>query len=411
MSDDNDLPVLEVDVAEMAPEDMFRKLLQEASELVVSDLFFATEEKDVTVTVRHLGIVKGMARLSVDEGTRLIRHVKAQAGMDIAERRRPLDGRWLFVREDGKKVDLRINSVPTLHGEDLSIRLLDRETHLYSIESLGMMQFQFNDLLAMLSSPSGLILVTGPTGAGKTTTLYACIQHLNDGKRKINTIEDPIEYALEGVRQSQVNPILNVDFPDLLRAILRQSPDVIMIGEIRDRLTAETAVRAANSGHLVFATLHAPVASRAIQSMLSLGAHPHFLSTSLLGVLSQRLVRTLCPKCKVKIDLSDSPETFLEVDRWLGPGEGGAMYGPGKCDECRHEGYAGRTAVFEVLKPSRQIRRMIAEGRSGSEIENRAVEEGMVEFRRAALVTVAKGSTSIEEVFRAIPTEHLGLDL
>lgn len=399
----------EVPPLDTPPEELFRRVVHEAAEMGASDLFINTDQSRITIAVRHLGIVRPLAELPREVGTRLIRCVKAEAGMDIAERRRPLDGRSLFVCDSGKRLDLRINIVPTLYGEDLTLRLLDREMHLYGVESLGMMPSQFNHLLAMLSSPSGLILVTGPTGAGKTTTLYACVQHLNDGNRRINTIEDPIEYALDGVRQSQVNPLLHVDFPELLRAILRQAPDVIMIGEIRDQLTAETAVRAANSGHVVFATLHARMAAGAVQSLLSLGIHPHFVANSLLGVLSQRLVRTLCPHCKTTVDLSDSPATFEEVRQWLSPGEGLTMCVPGRCGACRHTGYAGRTAVFEVLKPTREMRQLIARNCAESAIESQAIRDGMVEFRRMALRTVAQGTTSIEEVFRVLPTEHLGL--
>jgi type II secretory ATPase GspE/PulE/Tfp pilus assembly ATPase PilB-like protein len=394
----------------LTPEDALRKAVEFASQLEASDLFLLIDEQSFVVAVRHLGVMRSLATIPVDSGLRLIRYVKAEAGMDIAERRRPQEGRLLFVRTDSAKIDLRINSVPTLYGEDLTLRLLSRETGLRCIDHLGLIQTQINELLAMLSSPGGLVLVTGPTGAGKTTTLYACLRHLHDGQRKINTIEDPIEYAVEGVRQSQVNPVLNVDFPDLLRAILRQAPDIIMIGEVRDVVTAETAVGAANSGQLVFATLHAPVAIGAIQSMLSLGVHPHFLSTSLLGVISQRLVRTLCPHCKVKIDLSSAPGTFADVAPWLEADQGQAMYAPGRCDGCRQEGFVGRTGVFEVLRPTQEIRQMIADSRPAREIAKQAIDKGMIEFRRSALLSVARGITSIEEVFRAVPSELLGVE-
>lgn len=410
MTSDQEPIFWEVPPSDTPTDMLFRRVVQEATDLAASDLFVDTDQSGVMISVRHLGIVRQLAELPLEEGTRLIRYVKAEAGMDIAERRRPMDGRWLFICDSGRRVDLRINTVPTLYGEDLSIRLLDRAMHLYAVQSLGMTPSQFNDVLAMLSSPSGLILVTGPTGAGKTTTLYACIQHLNDGRRRIHTIEDPIEYALDGVRQSQINPLLDVDFPDLLRAILRQSPDVMMIGEIRDQLTAETAVRAANSGHIVFATLHARLAAGAVQSLLSLGIHPHFVANSLLGVLSQRLVRTLCIQCKMAVDLSDSPATFAEVQPWLAPGEGRMMCVPGRCDACRQSGYTGRTGVFEVLKPSRELRDLIASNCNESEIQAQAVRDGMVEFRRHALLAVAQGKTSIDEVFRVLPTEQLGLN-
>ena len=202
----------------------------------------------------------------------MISHVKANADMDIAERRRPMDGRW--INEIGaRRLDMRVSAVPTLHGEDMTIRIWDHSLGLLSIEELGMSRLELSKLTYMLNHPSGLILVTGPTGTGKTTTLYACLQYLNDGTHKINTLEDPIEFALEGVRQSQINTKLGLDFPELLRSILRHAPDIIMVGEIRDKDTATTAVRAANSGHLVLATLHSPTAAGAVQSMLALGAH------------------------------------------------------------------------------------------------------------------------------------------
>jgi type II secretory ATPase GspE/PulE/Tfp pilus assembly ATPase PilB-like protein len=300
--------------------------------------------------------------------------------------------------------------MPTLYGEDVTLRILPRDSQLLAVEALGMVRTDYNQLLKLLNSPSGLILVTGPTGSGKTTTLYACLTYLNNGEKKINTIEDPIEYAVEGCRQSQINPKLEVGFADMLRSILRQAPDIIMIGEIRDPVTAETAVRAANSGHLVLATLHAPVAAGAIQSMLALGVHPHFLSSSLLGVLAQRLIRTLCPRCKMSFDIADAPQTFEEVRKWLEPGEGKVLFGPKGCQECRMLGYSGRTGLFEVLSVSRGTRKLILEKQPTQVIRQKAIEEGMLEFRHAALLKVARGETSIEEVFRVIPSEYLGLD-
>ena len=297
-------------------------LFEYATSLPASDVFFSTEENAVSVAVRYLGFPKVLASLPRDEGRHLMSHIKALAGMDLSQRLRPEDGRWVYRLASGHIVDLRINAIPTLYGEDMAIRLLDREMRLLSLDSLGLSRIELSKLDSMLASPSGLILVTGPTGAGKTTTLYACIQRLNDGTRKINTIEDPVEYALDGVRQSQVNLRMDLDFPELLRSVLRQAPDVIMVGEIRDPLTAETAVRAANSGHLVFATLHAPTAPGAVDSMLAMGAHPHFLASSLLGILAQRLVRTLCPKCKTAVDISESPQTFEEVPQMAGAGPG-----------------------------------------------------------------------------------------
>ena len=363
----------------------------------------------MTIAVRRLGMVERLAVVSSEQGRQLTTHIRANADMDISERRRPVDGRWIH-QFSSHRLDMRISSVPTLHGEDMTIRIWDHSRGLMQLSELGMSRGDLNKLLYMLGHPSGLILVTGPTGTGKTTTLYACLQHLRDGAHKINTLEDPIEYALDGVRQSQVNPKLGIDFPDLLRSILRQAPDIIMVGEIRDRDTAATAVRAANSGHLVMATLHAPTAGGAVHSMLALGANPYFLSGCLLGVVAQRLIRTLCPRCRVRYDISESTQTFQAVEALLGPDEGTAIYGPGGCDECYQIGYASRTGLFEILTVNQEIRRLVARAASSHEIEEAATRAGLVVFRRAALLKVAQGITSTEEILRDVPAEHLGLE-
>jgi type II secretory ATPase GspE/PulE/Tfp pilus assembly ATPase PilB-like protein len=400
----------ELDLEGVPAEQAVQWMIEQAAALTASDLFLIANENDVEINIRHLGIIRHLRRVPIEQGRRMIVHVKAMSGIDIAEKRRPQDGRWIYRREDGRALDLRVNSLPTLFGEDIDMRLLDRDSQLRPLNNLGMSRHEEQQALAMLSSPSGLLLVTGPTGSGKTTTLYACLHHLNDGTRKINTIEDPIEYAVEGIRQSQINLKHGVDFPDLLRGVLRQSPDVIMVGEIRDPVTAQTAVRAANSGHLVLATLHAPVAAVAVQSMLNLDVHPHFLSTSLLGVIAQRLVRTLDPETKVAYDVSESPMTFEEVRPWLGPEEGRTIYGPGSPLPTSPDGYSGRTAVFEVLPISSGIRQMISDSGTSREIQAKAIEEGMLEFRRSSLLKVARGITSTEEILRAVPTEYLGID-
>jgi type II secretory ATPase GspE/PulE/Tfp pilus assembly ATPase PilB-like protein len=399
-------------VAGMLPEVAVATLVNHAVKMPASDLFFASNDNHVSVSVRHLGIVRLLTLLTPELGRRCTSHIKVMAGMDLSEQRRPLDGRWV-KGDDGSgsgRIDLRVSTIPTLHGEDLSLRLLNSSAQLMSINQLGMLRRELNELTAMLNIPSGLILVGGPTGCGKTTTLYACLKYLTNGERKINTLEDPIEYALTGVRQSQINPKADVGFAELLRSVLRQSPDVIMIGEIRDTITADTAVRAANSGHLVLASVHAPSAVGAIQSMLSLDVHPHFLSSSLQSVIAQRLVRTLCPKCKVPFKIDDCLQTFDEVRTWLEPGQGEHLYGAQGCPDCYQSGYAGRTGVFETLRLTRDLRRLIGDGRPMREFRQKAVEEGLLELRRAALLKVARGETNAEEVLRTIPSEDLGLD-
>jgi type II secretory ATPase GspE/PulE/Tfp pilus assembly ATPase PilB-like protein len=400
---------MRLDVSRQAPEEAVHNLVEHAARLLVSDLFFNTNENGVAVEARHLGILRHISELPGETGRRCISHIKAVAGMNVAEKRRPMDGRWIFDRASGQRLDLRINSIPTLYGEDMTLRILDRENRLLSIEDLGFRRRDYNHFLRLLNSPSGLILVTGLAGSGKTTTLYAGLSYLNNGERKINTIEDPVEYAIDGIRQSQINPKLELGFAELLRNILRQAPDVIMVGEIRDPETAETAVRAANSGHLVLATLHAPIAAGGIQSMLRMGVHPHFLSSSLLGVVAQRLMRTLCPKCKAAFDVSYAEHTFDEVKQWLDPGQGQTLYGPKGCTECHMTGYSGRTGVFEVLSVSSEIRKLVEERQSTQAIRRKGIEEGLIEFRHSAMLKVAQGETSVEEVVRVVPSEYLTL--
>lgn len=409
----NELAVTEhfdlASLADMEAEPAMDALLHYASTREASDLHVLSDETCGTICMRRLGRIEPIASVPRDISRQLIAHVKAMSGMDIADRRRPGEGRWLHAK-DGKRLDIRISCVGTLFGEDLTMRLWDRDTGLRRLDCLGMSHKELDTLKSLLARPSGLLLVTGPTGTGKTTTLYACLAHLNNGERKVNTLEDPIEYAIDGIRQSQVIPKIDVDFPELLRHILRQAPDVIMIGEIRDEETAVASVRAANSGHLVLSTLHAPVSSAAAQSMLALGAPPYFLSSCLLGIVAQRLVRTLCPNCRRQFDLDESPATFDEIQNLLQPGEGRAIYGPGSCEACQRTGYAGRTGLFEIMTLNREIRRLIADHSTAEQIADAATKNGMISFRRGALLKVAKGMTSTEEVLRTVPAEFLGIE-
>ena len=402
-----------IDVSGQSPEDACRHLIEHAVALGASDIFVATNEDNVSVQVRHLGIVQPIALMTREQGRRVVAYTLTNSGMAIDERRRPQDGRWIYQGRAEESpvegatvdtVDIRLSVIPTMYGEDVAMRLLTRGRELYHLDKLGMVKDQQQHFGQMIHSPSGLILVTGPTGSGKTATLYSALLELNDGERKINTIEDPIEYSVEGLRQSQVNPQIDLNFAELLRSVLRQSPDVIMIGEIRDAETARTAAHAANSGVLVLATLHSPSAAGAIQSMRAYGVKPHFLATSLRGIVSQRLVRTLDPRTRVEFDLIDAPHTFDEIRPFLKPGEGTKLYMPGKG---RAGGYSGRTGVFEVLPVTRGIRDLISADAPTSDIRQKAVEERVLSFRQAALLKVAQGQTTTEEVFRVIPTEQL----
>ncbi len=444
-----DLPQL--DLLSLPVERAVDRVIAYAAERRASDLYLLSHESFLAVEIRQHGIIRRIALVGVDEGRRFIQHIKAAAGMDVAKARVPADGRWIHQNVPVKNyakaaaaseqpkattVDLRISTIPTLHGEDMALRMLARETGMYELNDLGMHNRQRRRVEQMLDRPSGLILCTGPTGSGKTATLYAALNHLNNGERKINTIEDPIEFDVDGFRQSQVHEKLNLHFADLLRSILRQSPDIIMVGEIRDGETAQTAVRAANSGHLVFSTLHAPVAAAAVQSMRALGVPPHFLATALRGVVSQRLARTLCPACRQAFPLDDAPGMFDEIADLLVDAQGSpqmpeSFYAAGSCSECDQSGYAGRTGIFEVLTVNRALRDLIARNASASEIEDAArradpaqtnapssspkgtttgntdTTQTMLGFRRAALLKVARGITTFEEILRVIPREEL----
>ena len=403
------------DVSGMTAEDAVDALIARSVAMGASDLFLASNEQHVAAETRHLGIMRTIAILDRDQGRRAIAYIRNNAGMTGADTRRPDEGRWIWVPEGDdpsdvdNSVDLRISVIPTLYGEDAAIRLLVRSNVLYKLENLGMFDKQLQRYQQSIGSPGGMILITGPTGSGKTATLYATLMRLNDGQRKINTIEDPIEYAVEGLRQSQVNSAIGLGFADLLRAVLRQNPDVIMVGEIRDQETAQTAVRAGNSGILVLATLHAPSTAATVQAMRAFGISNHFLANSLRAVVAQRLVRTLDPATRKPIDLGGT-HAFEEIKDLLKPGEGERAYAPVPGPSNHMSGYLGRTGVFEVMEVTRNVRSMIAGDAPAAQIREQAIRDGMLEFRKAALLKVARGETSTEEVFRVIPSDELMMD-
>jgi len=369
-------------------------ILTEALRISASDVFLTFREEGVEIAVRTMGFVRHWGKVNRELGARLMTHIKATADMDVTRSFLPQDGRTHIRLNSGGGIDLRLATLPTLYGEDLTMRVLDRR-RLISLEQIGFHPTNFGRLHSIIHRPGGLVLVTGPTGMGKTTTLYAVLKELNDGTRKIHTIEDPVEYTLEGIHQSQVNLRRGVDFPDLLRGILRQSPDIIMVGEVRDSVTADIIVRAANSGQLVFATSHARTTVEACEAMLVLGIQPQFLASGLLGVVTQRLIRKLCPKCKIPLNPDDFPDVRPSHDE--------QMYIPCGCMECRNTGYVGRIAVGEVLRVTRDIERMIRTGESMYQIHKRAVEEGMIDLRADAQQKLDAGITSPDEILRAIP--------
>ncbi|QGJ69004.1 Late competence protein ComGA access of DNA to ComEA [Planctomycetales bacterium 10988] len=404
-----------VNVDDLDASEAVDQLIEQAAAMQASDLCFHPNENNCEVVVRHNGLMKRLALLTLDQGHRLVSYIKSHCGMNLAERRKPQDARWKMTLPNDSVIDLRASLLPSLYGEDLAIRLLLRDTQLRDIEHVGMSAKQHQELEGLLNTPSGLILVTGPNGSGKTTTLYACLKYLVNGERKINTIEDPVEYALAGIRQTPVNERAGCTFSEVLRSVLRQATDVIMVGEIRDAETAQTAVRAANSGHLVFATLHAPTAVGAVQSMLGLGVNNHFLSTALLGVISQRLLRQLCDRTKIPVDLSMAPHTFDEIKHLVSPNERLSMYSPapdpdGPSSDCDEMGYNGRVGCFEILRLDRKMRDLISKNADSRTLSEHAQKSGMLNFRQAALIKVAEGVTTIEEVMRVVSGEDLDLE-
>lgn len=324
------------------------------------------------------------------------------ANMDIAERRIPQDGR-ATLKVDNKVVDIRVATLPTAYGEKVTLRILDRQAKLLTLQDLGFPEDKAEKFKEVISLPYGMILVTGPTGSGKSTTLYAVLNALNQADKHIITIEDPVERRLDGVNQIQVNVQAGVTFATGLRSILRNDPDIVMVGEIRDHETARIAVESSLTGHLVLSTLHTNDAAGAITRLNDMGVEPYLTASSLVCVVAQRLVRTLCPHCRTAYEISRQELLNNTPDFPFNNGEESVTLAkPKGCLHCSNTGYRGRMGVFEVLMVSEQIAKMTLERRSASEIKRIAVAEGMSTLREQGLQAVKKGLTSLEEVLRVI---------
>ena len=392
-----DSPISETPIPFVAPleediEDFFLQLVSEAVRLSVNDIFLSPADSRCDVAVRRLGIVEPVRTLTLEEGTRLINFVKTKADLDIAQRFQPQDGRISVTLEEGGHYDLRVATLPSLFGECMTLRVLDPKKLMFGLGELGFHPTNLRRIVSLLDKPGGLILVAGPTGTGKTTTLYSIIRQINNGRRKIHTLEDPIEYVLDGVVQSQINPRRGFDYPDLLRGVLRQSPDIIMVGEIRDSATAEILVRAANTGQLVLATSHSASTAEAIEALLTFGVKAQFLASALLGIISQRLLRPLCSECKIPLD-GDNTESQVHM--------------PQGCPACRQTGYSGRIAVGEVMLVSPTIKKLIHNAAPVSTIRQVAMDEGMIDLRADAQEKADKGVTSVDEILRTVPADKL----
>lgn len=370
--------------------------ITKAVENRASDIHIEPFEDRLYVRYRVDGVLRDVDTPPRRLQSAIISRVKLMANMNIAERRLPQDGR-IRLRVSGREVDVRVSTVPTLYGESVVMRLLDRGNILLNLEQLGFPTRDLEVFKRIIEKPYGIILVTGPTGSGKTTTLYAALQKISTHEKKVITIEDPVEYQLVGVNQIQVKPQIGLTFANGLRSIVRQDPDIIMIGEIRDPETAEIAIESALTGHLVFSTLHTNDAAGAITRLLDMGVEHYLVASSLEGVLAQRLVRLLCPLCKEPH--RPNPEVLREMRIDL-QGEGLTTYRPRGCPECDHTGYKGRVGIFELMAVGDAIRESILSKTSSNIIRQKGVEQGMRLLREDGWEKVKGGLTSVEEVLR-----------
>ena len=373
-------------------------LINRAIELRASDIHIEPFENQLKVRYRIDGVLQETEAPPARSTAAVISRIKIMAKLNIAERRLPQDGR-IQIRVQGKLIDLRVSTVPTMHGESLVLRILDKQELTLDLDVLGFEKTVSEEFERVLALPHGIILVTGPTGSGKTTTLYAALQTLNTPEKKILTVEDPVEYQLEGINQIQVKPQIGLNFTDALRSIVRQDPDVIMIGEMRDLETARIAVQSALTGHLVFSTLHTNDAGSSITRLLDMGVEDYLLTSTLNGMLAQRLVRNVCTECREAYDPLRELIQELRLDLYT-DAEPITLYKAQGCEHCADTGYRGRTVITEFLVLSEEIRRLILSHADGGKIQKVAIEEGMDTMKVNGLRKALRGITTIEEVTR-----------
>lgn len=373
---------------------LINALLTEAIKENASDIHIETFEASLVVRFRVDGVLREVLQPNRKLAPLLVSRIKVMAKLDIAEKRIPQDGR-IALRIANRAVDVRVSTMPSSFGERVVLRLLDKQAGRLELEKLGMAADVEQQLKGLLFKPHGILLVTGPTGSGKTTTLYAGLTILNSKQRNILTVEDPIEYQLDGIGQTQVNNKVDMTFARGLRAILRQDPDVVMVGEIRDLETAEIAVQASLTGHLVLSTLHTNTAVGAITRLHDMGVEPFLLSSSMLGVLAQRLVRRLCDDCKLPKPITQQEAELIGIEHDATT----VVYHPKGCETCNHQGYRGRSGIYELVVVSDAMREAIHEGASESQIDKLA-RQHTGSIRADGRAKVLSGMTSIEEVLR-----------
>ena len=379
-----------------------RSLIVQAVNNRASDIHLQPKQGRAELRLRIDGVLHHNDPPPLEMLAAINTRIKILADLDIAEKRLPQDGRFK-INIAGHEVDLRVSSFPTIYGESVVMRLLDTSAPLLGLPQLGMLDQDLNQFKKMLAKPYGLILVTGPTGSGKTTTLYTALNEIKSDAKNIITLEDPVEYRLPFIQQSQVNANIGFDFARGLRSILRQDPDVIMVGEIRDRETAEIAIHAALTGHLVFSTLHTNDAAGAPVRMVKMGVEPFLITSSIIGVIAQRLIRVICENCKT--EYAGDPDQFHQLG--LNLHDHKYFHGAG-CDQCMNSGYKGRKGIYEVLAPNEEIRKAILAGESSDVVRQKAQEYGMRPLRDIGMEYLRNGLTTPEEILRVTQeTEEL----
>lgn len=400
-----DLDEIPDDITEEAPTvRIVNSLIQQAVRERASDIHFDPHAEEVRVRYRIDGILKDMMILPRQSLASIISRIKIMGEMDIAEKRIPLDGR-IQVKIAKKNIDLRVSTIPTIYGEKVVIRILDKNAVMLKLDQLGFAPDILEKYRKLIKRAYGMILITGPTGSGKTTTLYSTLSELISPEKNIITIEDPVEYVIDKVNQIRVNQKAGLTFAVGLRAILRQDPDVIMVGEIRDSETAGIAVRAATTGHMVFSTLHTNDASGALPRLVDMGVEPFLVASSVIAVVAQRLVRVICPVCKKSFELADnSPER-----RFMGIPDGVpvTLYRGTGCHQCGQTGYRGRISIQEMLIVTQEIRKQILSYAPANEIRDTALKQGMISITNDGIQKALLGITTIDEVMRVATTEEL----
>ena len=386
---------IEGDASEVPVIKLVNLIISEALKKGASDIHINPEKNEIKVRYRVEGLLRRASTIPVSMGSAVASRVKIMGNMDISETRLPQDGRFT-VKAEGREVNVRVSTLPTTYGENIVLRLLDMASGIiYDLPKLGMNQADYASLTRCARKPYGMILSTGPTGSGKSSSLYAILKMLNREDVNIITLEDPVEYRLPGVRQVQLNVKAGMTFSSGLRSILRQDPDIIMVGEIRDKETAEIAVQAAMTGHLVLSTLHTNDALSAVYRLVDMGVPAYLVTSVLLCTFAQRLVRTVCPHCREEY----MPNEAMLRDLGLRPEDGPFYHGAG-CPQCGGTGYSGRTAIFEVLPMTDDFSRMVTKGESMQAVYRRALEEGLHTMRQDAAQKIRAGVTTCEEALR-----------